>query len=305
VREATLAVGQAPLNDLPGLIDGLADIAGDYFASMAIVAGYAYKAETNFALWHWLHLRRLGESHLPLLLGLKAAPAEPASHFVESLDWWYPTIGERTPPVETGVPGWDLTEVARRLETQRLAAMSRAHQALRSQRKQRTFDRLLAEAQHAATVREEQVDAFTLAWPLFRMALPRMGAALVAAGSIDAPDDIHFMKRSEVEEAFSAVSDGDARTAYGTRRLQAPVTERRAERERAARLIAPLSAGTFSWLVRALITNSRSAFGARTRRDALLHGAPASPGVATGSVRVIRDLAHAVRLQPVRFSSRP
>jgi hypothetical protein len=59
VREATLAVEQAPLGDLPGIVDQLADIAGDYFASMAIVAGYAYKAEINFALryrWRWVSL---------------------------------------------------------------------------------------------------------------------------------------------------------------------------------------------------------------------------------------------------------
>jgi len=297
VRDATLDVGQAPLDKLPGVIDRLADIAGDYFASMAIVAGYAYKAEINLALWYRRHLGQLGESHLPLLLGLAPAPAEPASHLVESLDWWYPTLGERTPTIEAGVPGQDLAEVASRLEAQRLAAMSRAHQALRSRRKRRTFDRLLTEAQHAASVREEQIASFTLAWPLFRIVLRRVGDALVAKGSIDAPDDVYFLKRSELEEAISAESGGDARTVREAARLQALVAERRVARERATRLIAPLSAGPFPWLVHALM-NGRSAFGASTRPDALLHGAPASPGLATGAVRVIRDLADAGRLQP-------
>lgn len=287
VRHATLAVGQAPLDDLPGVIDRLADIAGDYFASMAIVAGYAYKAEINLAYWYRWHLGKLGESHLPLLLGLVPVPAEPANHLVESLDWWYPTHGDRTPTVEARDPAQDLAEGASHLKAQRLAAMSRAHHALRSQRKRRTFDRLLADAQHAASVREEQVASFTLAWPLFRIGLRRVGDALVATGTIDAPDDVYFLKRSEIEGVVSAGAG-----------LQAQVMERRAARERAARLIAPLSAGTFSWLVRALITNSRSAFGARTRPDALLHGAPASPGVATGAVRVIRDFVDAVCLKP-------
>jgi phosphoenolpyruvate synthase/pyruvate phosphate dikinase len=44
--------------------------------------------------------------------------------------------------------------------------------------------------------------------------------------------------------------------------------------------------------------NGRSAFGASSRPDALLHGAPASPGLATGAVRIIRDLADAGCLQP-------
>ncbi len=298
VREATLAVGQAAPGELPGVIDRLADIAGDYFASMAIVAGYAYKAETNLALWYWWRLRTLGESHLPLLLGLAPAPDEPAGHLVESLDWWYPTLGERTPTVDAGVPGQDLAEVTSGLEAQRLAATARAHQALRSRRKRRTFDRLLAEAQHAASVREEQVASFTLAWPIFRILLRRVADALVAEGMIDLPDDIYFLKRAEIEGAISAASSGNAPTAREAPGLQAQVTERRAAGERAARRIAPLSAGTFSWLVRALIMNGRSAFGASTRADALLHGAPASPGLATGAVRIIQDLADAARLQP-------
>jgi pyruvate,water dikinase len=184
-----------------------------------------------------------------------------------------------------------------RLEARRLAAMARVHQALPSRRKRRTFDWLLAEAQHAASVREEQVASFTLAWPLFRVALRRLGNALVAAATIDAADDVHFLKRSELESAVSASSDGNSRSSREATGLRSLVAERRAARERAMRLVAPLSAGPFSWLVRTLM-NARSAFGARTRPDALLHGAPASPGLATGTVRVIRDLADAGRLQP-------
>jgi phosphohistidine swiveling domain-containing protein len=296
VRDATLDVGEVPLDELLAVIDRLADVAGDYFASMAIVAGYAYKAEINLALWYRRHLGRLGESHLPLLVGLAPAPAELAGHLVESLDWWYPTRGERTPTVAGAGLRDDLAVVASRLDVQRLAATSRARQALR-QRKQRIFERLLTEAQHAASVREEQVASFTLAWPLFRSVLRRLGDALVAAERIETPDDIYFLKRSEVEETISAVSRGHARTLREGAGLRAQVAERRAARERATRVIAPLSAGPFPWLIRTLM-NARAAFGASTRPDALLHGAPASPGTATGAVRVIRDLAGAERLQP-------
>jgi rifampicin phosphotransferase len=294
VREATLAVEHAPLGDLPQFIDRLADLAGDYFASMAIVAGYAYKAEINFARWYRRHLGKLGESHLPLLLGL-APPTESARHFVESLDWWYPTLGEWTPAADVADHPAEVASSS--LVAQRLAARSRAHQSLRSWRKRRTFEWLLAEAQRAAAVREEQVASFTLAWPLFRVALGRMGDALVASGTIDAADDVHFLKRSELESAVSVSSGGNSLTSPEATGLRALVTERRAGRERATRLVAPLSAGPFSWLVRTLM-NARSAFGARTRPDALLHGAPASPGLATGTVRVVGNLAHAERLQP-------
>ena len=298
VQDATLAVGQTPLDELPKVIDGLADIAGDYFASMAIVAGYAYKAEYNLARWYRRHVRQLGESHLSLLLGLVPAPVEPASHLVESLDWWYPTLGERTPTVEVGVAGKDLAEMASRLQAQRLVATSATRQALGAEREQRTFDGLLAEAQHAALVREEQVALFTLAWPAFRIVLGRVADALVATGKIDGPDDVYFLKRSELEDAVSAVSGGDAQTAREAAGLQAAVMERRAARVRAARLVAPLCAGPLPRLVRALLVKGRTGLGASTRPDALLHGAPASPGIATGAARVIRDLADAERLQP-------
>jgi phosphohistidine swiveling domain-containing protein len=216
---------------------------------------------------------------------------------VESLDWWYPTRGERRPTFQAGIPDQVRPEVASRLEVQRLAATARVNQALRSQRKRRTFNRLLADAQHAASLREEQVASFTLAWPLFRVVLRRIADALVAKGTIDGPDDVYFLKRSEVEEAISDVPAGHVCTAREETSLRAVVIERRTARERARRLVAPLSAGSFPWLVHALM-NARSAFGAGTVPGALLHGAPASPGIATGAVRVIRDLADAGRLQP-------
>jgi pyruvate,water dikinase len=298
VREATRVVGQAPLDELPAVIDRLADIAGDYFASMAIVAGYAYKVEGLLARRYRRHLGRLGASHLPLLVGLETAAPETASHHVESLDWWYPTLGERSATVDAGVPREDLAEIASRLQAKRLAATSGVRQALRSQRARRAFDGLLAEAQHAASVREEQVASFTLAWPLFRIVLRRAADALMAAGMIDAPDDIYFLKRSEVEGAVSAGSGGDARTARAAAGLQAAVKERRSAWQRSARLVAPLFAGRMPRLVRAMLVTGRSFLGASTVPDALLHGAPASPGLATGAVRVIRDLADAARLQP-------
>jgi phosphohistidine swiveling domain-containing protein len=129
------------------------------------------------------------------------------------------------------------------------------------------------------------------------MALRRMADALVASGTIEFPDDVYLLTRSEVEHTLSAAKPRDARMTRQVAGLQALVAKRRSARERATRLVAPLSVGPFPWLVHTLM-NARSAFGARTRPDALVHGAPASPGLATGAVRVIRDLTEAERLRP-------
>ena len=58
--------------ELPALIDELADLAGEYFASLAALGGAAYKMEMNLARFYRRHLgKSLGGSHLPLLAGFE------------------------------------------------------------------------------------------------------------------------------------------------------------------------------------------------------------------------------------------
>jgi hypothetical protein len=79
-REETL-----PVSALPGLIDELADLAGEYFASIAALSGAAYKMEMNLARFYRSHLGKLrGGSHLPLVAGFEA-PVDPGRHAVASL----------------------------------------------------------------------------------------------------------------------------------------------------------------------------------------------------------------------------
>ena len=71
----------------PALVDGLADLAGEYFASLAALSGAGYKLEMNLARFYRRHLApSLGGSHLPLLAGFgtAAGAGRPA---VASLDW--------------------------------------------------------------------------------------------------------------------------------------------------------------------------------------------------------------------------
>ena len=96
VAEDEARVETLPIEALPGLVDRLADAAGEYFTSIAALTGAAYKMEMNLARFYQAHLRpTLGGSHLPLVAGIKP-PAAPGSHAVSSLDWWYAPARQRT-----------------------------------------------------------------------------------------------------------------------------------------------------------------------------------------------------------------
>ena len=74
-----------------------------------------------------------------------------------------------------------------------------------SPRRLSAFRRLLADAQHLVPVREEQVGELTIAWPVMRRAVVRIGEALVARGLLDAADDVFFLSR---DETLGALADG-------------------------------------------------------------------------------------------------
>ena len=94
MADAASEVDDLPPEQLPALVDRLAEAAGEYFASITALAGAGYKLEMNLARFYQRHVRpTLGGSHLPLLAGIEA-PAGPAVHAVTSLDWWYPPLGE-------------------------------------------------------------------------------------------------------------------------------------------------------------------------------------------------------------------
>ncbi len=261
-----------PVNDLPALIDELADLAGAYFASIAALAGAAYKMEINLARFYRRHLgRSLGGSHLALLAGFEP-PADPGRHAVVSLDWWHP-FPSRASPATGPVENHDRLVEARR------AAETAAFRALASSpRRLRAFRRLLAETQHLVPVREEQVRELTIAWPAMRRAVLRIGQTLAARGVIGESDDVFFLA---LPEALAALGGG---------RLAATVDvgDRRAKREEQARLVPPLFVGRPNKMLQRFWDNYPRLFGAVRSDRALVSGAPASPGRATGPVRVIR-----------------
>ena len=103
----------------------------------------------------------------------------------------------------------------------------------------------------------------------------RLGEKFAEVGVIDEPSDVFFLTRAELDKR------GD---------LSDVVADRRRRWEHQRRLVAPLALGTPPKAIRNLLHGAAET--ARTRPippDTLLTGEPASPGRATGPVRIVRD----------------
>jgi len=111
-----------------------------------------------------------------------------------------------------------------------------------------------------------------------RRAVVRIGEALVARDLIDEADDVFYLTR---QEALGAIVDGSLDAAVD-------VAGRRARREDQARLVPPLLIGQVNPVLRKIWDAFPRMLGSTPSATALVSGSPASPGRATGSVRVIR-----------------
>ena len=284
VADAEGRVETVAVAELPALIDELADLAGIYFASIAALAGSAYKMEINLAMFYRRHLApALGGSHLDLLGGLEV-PADADPHAVSTLDW------SQAPP-QTSTEPQPAPDHARLVEARQVAERAAFEALARNPGRLRAFRRLLAETQHVVLVREEQVRDLTIGWPVMRRAVLRIGEALAARGVIAEVDDVFFLTHDEALGALAALGD----------RLQ-PLTidaaGRRSTRDENAKLVPPLGVGRFSRPMVAFFNSLPRMVGAVRSERALVSGAPASPGRATGSVRVIRGPHEFDELQP-------
>ena len=282
VERAEGRVETLPATALPQFIDDLADIAGESFTLVTALAGAAYKMEANLARFYRRYLLpSLGGSHLPLLTGFEA-PTDPPRYAVASLDWWFE-------PRPLAAPATRREGDHAALVAKRHAAEEAAFAVLASQpRRLRAFRSLLADAQHLVPIREEQTSELTLAWPVMRRAVMRIGEDLTTTGVIKEPDDVFFLTR---DEALTAL-DG------GALAPDVDVAARRATRERRAQLVPPSVVGRLHPLTKKLIDAFPRMLGAVRSDTAIVSGTPASPGRASGLVRVIRGPADFGELQP-------
>ena len=267
--------------DLPSLIDELAELAGEYFVSIAALSGAAYKLEMNLAQFYRRHLApSLGGSHLPLLAGVEPAAAR-RGHAIASLDW----IDAPMPLEATEAPA----ETHSRVVEARVAAEAAALEVLASSpRRLRAFRRLLADSQHLVPIREAQTDELTIAWPVMRRAVARIGEALAARGTIADADDVFWLTRTEALAALNGAALPPT----------VDVPARRSLRAEQARLVPPRLVGRVNPMIQRVWDSFPGLIGAVPSDTALVSGVPASPGRATGPVRVIRGPEEFDELQP-------
>jgi rifampicin phosphotransferase len=272
-------VESASPEQLAGIIDQVGAMAGEQLWSLEVVGGAAWKMEGALASFYHQHLAATVDTSVQhLLAGLPGTQPELPAHAVQSIDWAHPTAGELgwQPPR----PSDRRRELAARREA--LTVQCAAALADRPQLQAR-FQALLEVAQRYASIREQQARNVTLGWPLLRRCALRLGETLHADGVIDQAEDVFLLTRAEL----------DARAP-----LQDLVKRRRGTWERQRRLLAPLSIGRPPRLLAkellAVVDAMRTTGSAS---EGAIIGQPASPGRASGPVRIVHGVGDFDRFQ--------
>jgi rifampicin phosphotransferase len=281
VQEGEQQLQTASPEQLTGIVDQIGAAAGEQLWSLAVVGGAAWKMEGALARFSRQHLAATVDANVQeLLAGLPGSQPDLAAHAVQSLDWAHPTAGELGWPPPRPPEGRHRELAARReaLTAQCLAALGERPPL------QARFQALLQVAQRYAVIREQQARQLTLGWPLLRRCVLRLGGLLQAEGVIDRAEDVFFLNRFELDTRAP---------------LQELVARRRDTWERQRRLLAPLTIGRPPWLLAkellAVVDAVRTTGPAP--QDAIV-GQPASPGRATGPVRILHGPGDFDRFQP-------
>jgi phosphohistidine swiveling domain-containing protein len=280
VADSQIEAATAAADRLAQLIDQLGREAGIYLWYLAILGGSAWKMEACLIRFCRRHLADVlpdeqGGGQV-LLRGLPGAQPVSAAHAVQSVDWYCPVAAE-LPTATTTLP--DGNHRHTRLAEQRATAEQACRAALaRRPRLLTDFEQLLRANQRYAVIREEQARDFTLAWPVLRACVRRLGVHLVAAGAFGQADDVFFCTRGEVL----------ARTTGQAQPIGAIVRERREHWQRQRTLSAPLTLGRPPRLIGDVIDRAvRQARGPREVGEGVIVGHPASAGRATGPARIV------------------
>jgi phosphohistidine swiveling domain-containing protein len=269
VCEGDQRLQTASSEQLVGIVDRVGAAAGEQLWSLAVVGGAAWKMEGALARFYRQHLApRVNASVQGLLVGLPGSQPDLAAHAVQSLDWAHPTAGELDwPPPQPSDRHRELAARREALTTRCLAVLGDQPQL------QARFQALLEVAQRYAVIREQQARQLTLGWPLLRRCALRLGETLRADGVIDQAEDVFYLTRAELDTHAP---------------LQELVNQRRGTWERQRRLLAPLTIGRPPRLLAKELLGAVEAVRTTgpTPKDAIV-GQPASPGRATGPVRII------------------
>jgi rifampicin phosphotransferase len=280
VADAGIEAATAAPDRLAQLVDQLGHEAGIHLWYLAIVGGSAWKMEaclTRFCRQQLAHVLPDNNGGAQLLLrGLPGTQPVSTPHAVQSADWYHPVAAE-LPTAATALP--DASQRHARLTEQRRNAEHACRAALAGEaRLAAQFDQLLRVNQRYAVIREEQARDLTLAWPVLRACVRRLGQHLVTAGVVDDADDVYFCTRDETTQRLA----GETGSLAGT------VRERRNQWQHQRTLAAPLTLGHPMRLIGDVIERAaQQARGPREIGDGAIVGHPASAGRATGPVRIV------------------
>jgi rifampicin phosphotransferase len=281
VREGDQQVQTASPERLAAIVDQVGAAAGEQLWSLAVVGGAAWKMEGALARFYRQHLAAAVDASVQeLLVGLPGSQPDLPAHAVQSLDWAHPTAGELgwPPPRPSEDRHHQLAARREALTAQCLAGLGDRPQL------QARLRALLEVAQRYAVLREQQARQLTLGWPLLRRCALRLGGLLQAEGVIDQAEDVFYLTRAEL----------DTRTP-----LQDVVRRRRAAWERQRRLLAPLTIGRPPRLLaKELLATVEAARTPGAVAEGAIVGQPASPGRATGPVRIVHGPGDFDRFQP-------
>jgi pyruvate,water dikinase len=281
VQEGDQQLPTASPEQLVEIVDRVGTAAGEQLWSLAVVGGAAWKMEGVLARFYRQQLAATVDASVQeLLVGLAGSQLQLAAHAVQSLDWVHPTAGELgwPPPQPSEDRHRELAARREVLTAQCLGVLGDRPQL------QARFQALVEVAQRYAVIREQQARQFTLGWPLLRRCALRLGETLHADGVIERAEDVFYLTRAELDTRGP---------------LQELVQRRRGIWERQRRLLAPLTIGRLPRLLAKELLGAVEAV--RTTgpvpEDAIV-GQPASPGRATGPVRLVHGVGDFDRFQP-------
>ena len=161
-------------------------------------------------------------------------------HQIYNLDFAAPTLADDPLPVflslKTAVehPERDARALQAELAQERVALVARTERSLNPIQR-RIFRTLLRWAQRYTPIREEALFYVGAAWPALRRLALELGQRLTEAGSLNAPDDVFYLRSAELTSASVARAGG-----LGVPELAKLAQERRALREARKRLDPPV-----------------------------------------------------------------
>jgi pyruvate,water dikinase len=206
-------------------------------------------------------------------------PADDPSALLETVKFYL--RGQGTDPHER-----------QRLLTERREELTVQMAARLGPRRRAVFFRLLRWAQETAPIREDALADVGLAWPLLRRMLLELGRRLVGSGVIASPDDVFWLRFSELRSAveFGLAAPGSQAAVVLTGAASpvraAAVEERRMLWRGQPKAAAPQMLPEKRWMER--VFGSMMPAGPQQKPGDVIKGAGASSGRVSAAARVLR-----------------